>query len=352
MFGCLLLLTSPAWGRLPTPEGSEDLIYLGDSAQFIFHARVENPGPGVATLHVDRWYKGKPQVGPVRLQYEFWPDQVYNCIDLHRTDTWLIFARKTASGVFQFSHDCSGGLPMSCLLAPVSGGTWMERLQRDLIAGLNDNNPSIRLANIARLGGLKMSTSAQALRQFIREGTASESQWALYAAIRSGDLSELARAERLVINIEEPTPNPGTATARPRQDAAPSRNEGLYGVPGSIAIALEQLRDPAAVPALVRILRSAKTELVRSCVSQALEEIADPRSVPALAEALDDSSRYVRWDALVGLSHLANSADCTVPVNEPQDSEDVREARLSRHLERCKTWWATTGSLVVRPAVQ
>jgi HEAT repeat protein len=241
---------------------------------------------------------------------------------------------------------------MSPLLAPDSGGTWFERLQRDLIAGLNDTNPSARLANIARLGALKMLSSAEPLRRFISKGTQLESSWALYAALRSGDLSVLSRVESVVIGVSEPTNNSGAPNPESRRDAAPANHPGVYGVPGLIALELEHLRDPVAVPALVRILQSAKTDLVRNCASQALEEIQDPRSVPALAEALDDSSPYVRYDALTALSHLAHSSQCTPSVNEAEDSELVRQSQLARQVAQCKTWWTTTGRSLSWPPLQ
>src|SRR5690349_17023488 len=105
----LLLLASPSWARITIPEGMEDLHYLGDSAPFVFHATVETVGPGAARLRVDRWYKGKPQAAPVWLEYRFSPAgsfEGHDCINLSRTDSWLIFARQESSGMFQFSHDC------------------------------------------------------------------------------------------------------------------------------------------------------------------------------------------------------------------------------------------------------
>ena len=285
----LLFLPVLLWARLPIPEGTEDLCQLGNSAEFIFHAAVVSlevspakvgPIPATANLLVDRWYKGKPQTAKVRLKFfsssELGQDG-HHCIDLQRTDSWLIFANQVSPGVFEFSHDCMGGLPMSALLVPFVPGAWPERLQRDLIFGLSDTNPSVRLANIARLGGLKMPSSAEPLQRFIAAGTETESKWALYAALRSGDLNVLPRVESIVIGLDEPPHNGRATDPLFRHDAAPNDHPGAYGQPeASMALELRNLRDPSAVPTLVRILRSAKRDFVRSCASQALEEMKRP----------------------------------------------------------------------------
>jgi len=106
-----------------------------------------------AILSVDRWYKGTPGNSTEQIRYAFPPIMIgHACIDLRRSSSWLIFAHRVTPDMLEFSHDCEGGLPMSGMLAPDRTGSWAERLQQDLIAGLKDSDPAVRLANIARLG--------------------------------------------------------------------------------------------------------------------------------------------------------------------------------------------------------
>ena len=169
---CLLLLPLVCWARIPRPEGTEDIPYLAESASSIFHARVINIAPsdretewrqaGIATLAVYRWYKGDPRPSTVRLRFAYDSNSAVNghdCVDLRRSSTWLIFANQTSPGLFEFSHDCQGGLPMASIFGPSTRKNWLQQLQQDLIAGLSDGDPAMRLANIARLGGLKLAYS-------------------------------------------------------------------------------------------------------------------------------------------------------------------------------------------------
>ncbi len=346
----ILLFPSSVLARLEPPEGTEDIRYLAESASFVFHARVVSfdsvrkeygEEDGVATLAVDRWYKGKTQPATVRLKFAYAGMSAFrdghNCVDLHRSTSWLIFANQ-GPDFFVFSDDCKGGLPMSSMLSENPKGTWLERLQQDLIFGLQDEDPAYRLANIARLGGLKLPSSAAPLHQFIEYGTEAESKWAIYAALRSGDLSVLPRVQDIVINIDLPAEKRNAQSQPPSsQDAAP-RHSSAYGDPESdMALELQKLRDPRAVPTLLRILGSGKTDFVRSCASSALAEIHDPGSARAVAEHLEDSDRYVRYDALVTLMRITHEPDCTFPPG-------TKDPDFENYIEQCDRWWKRTGS--------
>jgi len=350
----LLLCAQVAFARIPIPEGTEDLQSLG-TAPFIFHATIvsfdttanEWSEEGFAILRVDRWYKGKVQGSAVRLRFTFSKIGFldgHDCVDLHRSDSWLIFAKQESGDIFDFYHDCEGGLPMSPTLAAKPHGAWDQQLQQDVIAGLHDPDPAMRLANISRLGGLKLASSAAALQDFINTGSEEEKKWAIYAALRSGDLSVLPQVESIVINIERRQLHGSMAPVK--LDAAPHPGSA-YGDPDAdIAIELQRSRDRAVVPSLIRIMQSAKTEFVRYCAWSALEEISDPRSAPAAAEALNDSSPSTRFAAIVLLWNLTKEPSCEIPNGSLPESESAP------YYQRCKAWWDTTGSSIAWPAVK
>jgi hypothetical protein len=296
-----LALPGTLSARLRAPEGTEDVRRLGEQASFVFHARVlsidsvagQDTIAGqtvhevqIAHLDVDRWYKGTPAPATVRLKYVY-PGFVlgHDCIDLHRSSSWLVFANASADGFYKLSDSCQGALPMSAILAPVKKRDWLQQLQHDLVSGLQDGDTAVRLANIARLGGLKLRSSTGALRNFIDYGSEAESKWATYAVLRSGDLSVLPKAESIVIEIDR-----SLGERDPRLASQPDASPFLSEPEVQIAIWLQrELRDREAVPALTRILESAKAGWVRECAMGALQDIKDPRSLPVVADHLSDS---------------------------------------------------------------
>jgi hypothetical protein len=274
--GLALLLSSlRSFARIPEPEGMEDLQWLGASAPFIFHANVvgfntttrNGREEGFAILTVDRSYKEKPHGFTVRLRFRYddysWQNG-HDCIDLRRADSWLIFAVRESGDVFDFSDDCEGGLPMSSILAPNPRGTWDQELQQDLIAGLHDPDPAVRLANIARLGGLKLPSSATALHEIIDSGSSDEREWAIYAALRSRDMSVLPQVEAIVTDLNDSSP---TRQGTLKLDAAPRPGRVPSDPKAAMTLELQHVRDPKAVPELVRIMSTAKTDIARDCRS-------------------------------------------------------------------------------------
>jgi HEAT repeat protein len=97
---------------------------------------------------------------------------------------------------------------------------------------------------------------------------------------------------------------------------------------GVIALAIQKLRTPDAVPGLIQLLNEASDELVRSCASAALMEMKDLRALDAFASHLADNSLYVRYNSLIGIGYLTHAEACAIA--KPEDAE---AAEL-----RCKTW--------------
>jgi hypothetical protein len=355
----VLLVTSQCFARVPAPEGTEDLVELARPADVVFHASVIDIRPDVhrptsdgyiARLHVNRVYKG--QLPPeLNLAYN-WPGFMmgHGCIDLTRSTSWLIFGKIAAGSMVLFSHDCEGGLPVSSILAADAPGTWTERLQRDLIAGLDDNAPDVRLANIARLGGLKLRSSAVALHRVIEIGSETERKWAIYACLRSGDLSVLPAVEKLVIAIPDHA-GPSIVPVPTEIDAAPQLVEPVLrgGFPhpdASIAWELQNLRSPNIVPMLIRVLRAARWANVRGEALLALEKIKDPRSAPAVDAALADPDPFIRFNALVTMRLLTNASQCHEPPPEAGD------AALTMKAAECQRWWNENGESFMHDVTQ
>jgi hypothetical protein len=331
---------------MPAPEGTEDLHNLLQISPIVFHAQVVSidaigPPPAglivqpaqVASLRVDRWYKGNPRPSTVQLKYVYpgW-EGGEDCIDLHRSSSWLIFARLRSDGAYQFVDSCEGGLPMSAILAPTEKKDCLDQLQADLIAGFQDSDPALRLANIARLGGLKLRSSSVALRKIMEDGMADEQAWATYATLRSGDFTAMGKAASILIDADESLWQRGWYRTSP-PDAAPSSEPVM-----NIAFEIERdVRDSKVVPTLIKILGEAKSDWARSSAMGALQDIKDPRSLPAAVAHLSDSSFAIQHHALVAVNGITGAAECEAPVGS-------NESELLAAVETCTRWWQETGS--------
>jgi hypothetical protein len=318
-----------ALARLPAPVGSEDIQSLSLTASFIFHGKVVDITPErgfgksrIATFEVDRWYKGASRQTSVYLQFQYPGTLIgHDCIDLSRSSSWLIFAKENPLGVFQFSDDCEGGLPVSSILAPLRSNSWLQQLQDDLVAGLQDSNPEFRLDNIQRLGALKQRSSSYALREFIEHGSESEIQWATFAMLRSGDINVLPQVKQIALNQED------IRICSWSPDACDTAST-------LITQALGNLQDPKAAPMLRAILESSHSESYKRSAARALADIKDPLSVPILAKYLGDPN--VRFHSLVGMEKNLGVPNCT--LRDGWKDEDIEPQALL-----CKEWWDTEG---------
>lgn len=73
--------------------------------------------------------------------------------------------------------------------------------------------------------------------------------------------------------------------------------------------ALGDIKCPRSVEPVIRRLREDRDNEVRFVAALALGQIGDPRALPALEEALQDADRYVRYGAVMSLEMLSWTPD-------------------------------------------
>jgi HEAT repeat protein len=317
----LVLFTARLWARLMLPPSMADVRELAGHAPLVFRGQVLAviPEPGAwnlytAKIQVDRWYRGKgPTEETLQFRYGSFASDGHDCIDFRPETYWVVFARE-GRGKLELSDDCEGALTISSLLGRDLGtADWVAQMEADFLAGLDDHDSAARLASIQRLGGLKLPSSRDALHGVIEKGSDAESKWAVYAALRTGDVSVLPRVKRLLATGDRELPE------------------------SAIALQLQSLTDPGAVPDLIAILESAPSELTRSRVLIALgEKLKDPRAVPSLAAHLSDPDHYARYASLDGLKNITHEDACTLP-------RDWKEEDVEPQISRCRLWWEQTG---------
>ena len=325
----LFLFTIQSWGRLMNPPSMADVRQLAERAPSVFRGHVLTVTPittsaeagarveSIARIQVDRWYRGKESAEAL-LRFAYSGEIFRNghdCIDFRPETYWIVFAAEK-NGQMEMIDDCEGALTTSPLLGPDLGNeNWLSQMETDFLAGLNDQNSAARLVSIQRLGGLKSPSSRDALHGVIENGNDAESKWAVYAALRTGDVSVLPRVKRLLASGDRALPE------------------------SAIALQLQSVTDPDAVPDLIAILESAPSELTRMCVLVALgEKLKAPRAVPSLAAHLSDPDSYARYDALDGLKNITHEDACTLP-------REWKEQDVEPQILRCKIWWEQVGKL-------
>ncbi len=323
----LFLFTADSWSRLMFPPSMADVRALAERAHLVFRGHVltvvstmANAEPGtrvesIATIQVDRWYRGKGSTEAL-LRFVYSREVFANghdCIDFRPDTYWVVFAVEK-DGQLEMIHDCEGALTISPLLGPDLGDAdWLAQMEADFLAGLNDHDSAARLASIQRLGGLKLPSSRDALHRVIAKGDDAESKWAVYAALRTGDVTVLHLVKQLIAEGDGELPE------------------------RAIAMQLQYVTDPSAVPDLIAILKSGPSELTRSRVLIALgEELKDPRAVPSLADHLSDPDRQASYAALDGLKNITHENACTLPP-------EWKEQDVEQQKSRCKAWWEQVG---------
>jgi hypothetical protein len=321
-----LLSSTQLWARLMLPPSLADVRELADKSPLLFRGSVlavipltanAVPGAGnqyMATIQVDRWYRGKgPTEESLQFAYGSFASNGHDCIDFRLGSNWIVFAHEE-HGQLELIDDCQGALTISPLLGRDLGTPdWPAQMEADFLAGLNDQDPEARLASIQRLGGLKLLSSRDALHRVIENGNDAESKWAVYAALRTGDVSILPKVKQLLANGDRELPE------------------------SAISIQLQSLTDPRAVPDLIAILESAPSDLTRSSVLIALgENLKDPRAVPSLAAHLSDPAPRAGYLALNGLKNVTHEEACTLP-------SEWNERDVEPQISRCKTWWEQMG---------
>lgn len=224
-----------------------------------------------------------------------------------------MFARQQGERL-QLIDDCEGALPISALLGrDFATADWLAQMESDFLVGLKDPDSDGRLNSIQRLGGLKLPSSRGALHRVIETGDKDESKWALYAALRTGDVSVLPRVKELLAVGDGDWPE------------------------RAISLELQNVTDPTAVPDLIAILDNAPGDLTRTCVLMALgEKLKDSRAVPSLANHLSDPDHYARYDSLHGLKNITHESACTLPTG-------WQEGDVEPQILKCMAWWEQIG---------
>ncbi len=156
------------------------------------------------------------------------------------------------------------------------------QMEADFTAGLEDADPAARVISIQRLGGLKLASSRPALHHVMEIGNTDEVEWALYAALRTGDTSVLSKARDLL--------------------RSGSSDATRFFIP----LALDRIKDESAPAGLIEIADSPNKNARMSAISALGEKIKAVKALPVIASHLNDPDSGVRYAALNGMREITH----------------------------------------------
>lgn len=332
-------MPSGVWSRLVPAPSMADEQWLAGGSDVIFKGSITKvePDPNPAYVHergtvdgkpvnfnfiavfqVDRTYRGKLPKQP-SLHFEFGAGGLtmgHDCIDFKPGQYWAVFAQ-IKGGKMIPTDDCIGALKVSPLLGPkLEQADWSKQMEADFIAGLDDTDPEARILSLQRIGGLQLASSRPVLHRVIAQAQGDELKWAVYAAMRTGDVTVLPLVKSYLAST------------------------GEMGEPEwAIISEIKYIKDPAAVPDLLDILANAPDDSTRQEVLIALvDNIGDPRAIPALGRSLSSNSPQILDLAVTGLGKIAHAEACKVSVT----GDD--ETLFRQEVAACRAWWDASGS--------
>lgn len=329
---------APLWSRLMIDQSMVDVRAQAEKAPLVFRGRVLTVIPDPVEKRIGLWVDGKPV--NTNFVAKFQVDRIYrgklkgealvhfsyggsfngfnghDCIDFRPEQSWLVFAVEK-NGLLELFDDCTGALGISSLLGvTVKPSDWLAQMEADFIAGLEDSDAESRIFSIQRLGGLKLASSRPVLHEVIERRKGIEAGWAIYATLRTGDVSVLPMVNGLLASGDKKMPE------------------------GAIAYELRNVNDQSAVPDLLEIFEKTPSDYVRfEALIALVDNLKDPRVVPVLGPSLSSSDRQIRYLALSGLNTIANAEAC----NTRHGADENDEAAFARETASCKAWWEREG---------
>jgi HEAT repeat protein len=151
--------------------------------------------------------------------------------------------------------------------------------------------------------------ATELLRQAAKDRDSVVRMQSISALLNRNDIETLAIAERTLLN-------------------PPARTEPY--LLDNISAALEGIKDPQAIPALQRLLRSSNSRTREGAVS-ALRQMHVMEAVEGLVIALGDNDRDVRYQGVIGLAELTGQ-------NEWAPAIGTFESNEQKYLDHWKEW--------------
>jgi hypothetical protein len=333
IFGAFVLASTYALSYPGPIPGTEPIPELMAKATLVCKGLVTDATPitfaddppkmtGIATVHVDRCFKGDPSSADIAVQFDsVLPAGGGPAIVLRKGDYYLFFLQGKDGKYFPFDK-FFGVLDVSRLRGPVVPGVTdpMRLLEIDLKAGLKDANGDRVLDSIRMLGNLRHLQSTRELKELLHSQYGLIRVYADEALLHVGDYSVLNAVREFLATKPEA---PGSIY--------------MWAIQIRLASQIGDIKDPKLLPQLEQFLLS-PNRFTRAQALQAVRAINSPHSAPFFYRLLDDTDVDNRFGAMQGLLSISGGGSISwVPSWDEFDrSPDV-------YVAKCKEWWDTEG---------
>jgi len=196
----------------------------------------------------------------------------------------------------------------------------MHRLEADLKAGLTDPDRDRVLDSIRMLGNMRRLQSNAELVALLDAPDLLERTTVWEAMLRLHDYSVLPNVEQWL--LEQP-PGPTSLVLR----------DSLVHMQFRLAAQISDIRDPAYLPAMERLLRLPNLAMRRG-ILQGIRSIDSQQSAPTFLKLLDDPDDDIGFIAMQSLFELAGGG----PIDWVPSLEQFHENR-AYYASLCREWW-------------
>jgi HEAT repeat protein len=259
----------------------------GDPVGIDVHGQSISGHRRLAAVHVVRSVKGGRTAAEVSFAFIV-PDPDLGYVGIAPGEFGMFFLSENSAHGYAITDPYYPFLPAS-RRPPPAYRTTIQRVAGEIAQVLmaGDSPLEQRTRAVTILSSVNQPLANTALRRAAADPNVNVRFLALGSLLERNDLSVLGTAEALLLSAPP--------------DAA------LYPV-AKLALGLEGLRDPRAVPTLAHLLGEGNVQVRRSAAN-ALRNIADFAGVPALVRALGDPDRDVRYYAVTGLAKITGQDD-------------------------------------------
>jgi hypothetical protein len=288
-----------------------DLERLTNNADLIIIGRVNsisNGGRATATLDIDKVVKGEADVRAVA--FEFFPNRPSAYVRIQPELFGMFFLKRNEAGGGYRILDPTYPAVIAPANAVLSKEGGLERTVN--VVGqvlLTSRAAEDRRVAVRVLSSALTARATELLRQGAKDRDSVVRLQSISALLNRNDIETLAIAERTLLN-----PPAGTESY----------------LLDNISAALEGIKDPRAIPALQRLLRSSNSRTRWGAVS-ALRQMRVMEAVEGLVIALGDTNRDVRYEGVIGLAELTGQNDWAPDTESFASNEQ-------KYLDHWKEW--------------
>ncbi|MFN7947557.1 MAG: HEAT repeat domain-containing protein [Blastocatellia bacterium] len=293
---------------LPTLTRESSLIIIGKviavrGGEKVAHLWQGHSLPArkfIVEVQPSRFHKGA-DTGNIAKFYFIQPDIFIGYETVSANQFGMFFLKRDAGNELTVTNPYHPMVVASPEAAPLSGDA-LNRVISEVIGVLVSSGSSTedKVKAVAVLDRVRVPSVSDALRQ-AADSPEQKLRIAVVAALLKRN--DISRLDTAVKTLTDPPAN---------------MDQHLLA---TLAVAVEGIRNPQAIPSLTPLLNS-KFPRVRQSAACALRNTGDPAAIAPLIKALYDDERRVRYQAVMGLAEITEQYSWGAAVDLYNDNEE------------------------------